>query len=1109
DIEKDSPTCICAEGNEDSITPGSCYCGKDHHPPGCICSSSSDSGCICSTTIDSNPPSCSIQDCSSSFGESVTIDSCYCTKTNYPTGCKLGSCKGIVDYPQCLCSGVDNEPETCTLNVCKSSSQQYPCICTGTPVDTPNCICSQQNEETLPSEGSCMCGLGHHPSGCICSSSSDSGCICSSTLATNPSSCTVIDCKVDSDRTVTKDSCVCTGTKHPLQCQCPDDSSKLTDIPKERCYCRNTADPRANGICPAYCSGQNTPDSSCVCDTNPDPDTGYDLTDCRETKICIGNNNPQGCSCPSNDDIAYGKTKCDEYKNYLKEINCTEVNYVNVGVQCPVIRVCEAGDDLITPCNCSSAFHESGCACNSAYPYHGCSCNMKAGGIYPLDYGLICMRSIPLTSNEKSITINLLKEYLNSYAFLDTSLNPTGSPIGYGKHAVDIIGSLNSISANISYNNTFDFYESIMILLNNLKDPHTIFTPPCVSKFNYLFFNFKVNQNQTDKTFYITIKSNGNDYIVDKINIKGLPIYDPNDNSSINEGTYPALEAIAKWADEEVSISRNPITRMNYALMDKSSPDYAKRLLIDVRGNGGGQVRLGRQLLNFLFPNVGHPLYQTVDMTRTDLNEQLAKITLYESEHLPDEAQLPLELDEMEIDKLFYSRGNRKRTTQFEGKNSLTVNLTYKYMNYMGNNDIFVERTNDWSLHRKILYQPQDVLIVTDGACASTCSQFVKHIGEKHLGRIVGVGAPYPINQDIRFDVGMATSGSVYNYKSVQEIKSNASLIESAKIDESKLPNKFYRIGTGLSWSNKGGYGFTDETSDQLLEYKIVDADFRVEYFPFDSLISDKDEQRFALYDEVLKREKELLGNVNQQSSSYISVSNNYQIHKSNSEARSSSKSKSKSCSNSLTISNSDPNKCLSWEVETDNTQTPSNCKGCLRNDPYSIYGHPCSVRGSSEAKGRYSNGTAKIGEYLTDKCIFSHCKVGYYRKNIVIGQKMDQKCSLVPLGPYQDRSEITPDQTEDTEIVSNQCDMLVIVDEQVEQEEGEQEEQQQSDQDKQKEIETEEPKSKAEMISGIVVAGVIVVASIVAMIIVAVVIQHQKYSGLGRRGQQLISVDA
>ncbi|KAA6400390.1 MAG: hypothetical protein EZS28_004079 [Streblomastix strix] len=364
---------------------------------------------------------------------------------------------------------------------------------------------------------------------------------------------------------------------------------------------------------------------------------------------------------------------------------------------------------------------------------------------------------------------------------------------------------------------------------------------------------------------------------------------------------------------------------------------------------------------------------------------------------------------------------------------------------------------------RQILYQPQDLLIVTDGACASMCSQFVKHIGDKHLGRIVGVQAPYPVDKDIRFDVGIATTGSVYNYKSVQDIKTNATppLTEE---DKQKLPVKFYRIGSDLTWSNKGGFGFTDETNDYLLDYKIVDADFRVEYFPFDSLIS-VEQQRFSLYDKVLKREKEML-----EFSSTI--------------------------------------KCLSWEVETDNTQTPNNCKGCLRNDPYSIYGHPCSVRGSSEAKGRYSNGTAKIGEYLTDKCIFSHCKVGYYRNNYVIGQKINQKCSLVPLGPNQDRSEVTPDQTEDEVKDNNPCDMLVIVDEQEEQEEGEEEEQQ-SDQDKQKEIETEEPKSKAEMISGIVVAGVIVVASIVAMIIVAVVIQHQKYSGLGRRGQQLISVDA
>ncbi|KAA6395726.1 MAG: hypothetical protein EZS28_008747 [Streblomastix strix] len=620
---------------------------------------------------------------------------------------------------------------------------------------------------------------------------------------------------------------------------------------------------------------------------------------------------------------------------------------------------------------------------------------MKAGVSYELDFAINSLRSVPFKSNEQSTTFNLLQDYLNSIAFTDTSHNPSGSPIGYGKHAVNIFSGLEAIN-NITYTNTFDFYEDIMILLNNLKDPHTIFTPPCVSKVYYMFPQITVNQSKTDYSLSFIININEQNYSLDKINILGQKFYDNNTYVDV-EGTYPTLEAIARGAKEEVSISRNPITRKNYALM-KTGDHKVNKFLIDLHGNGEGQVRLGRQFINFLFPNVGHLLYLTVDETNSIVNEAIANITLYQSELLPDEAQFPLEFDQMIIYKLFYSKRNRKRTIFSEDKkNSLTVNLTYK----------------------QILYQPQDVLIVTDGACASTCSQFVKHIGEKHLGRIVGERAPYPVDKDIRFDFGMATSGSVYNYKSVQYIQSNASPL--TQDDKSKLPNKFYRIGTDLSWSNKGGY------------------------------------------------EKELL-DVNTPSI---------------------------------------PKKCLSWEVETNYTQTPSNCKECLRNDPYSIYGHPCSVCGSSEAKGRYSNGTAKIGEYLIDKCIFSHCKIGYYRKNFLIGQKIDQKCSLVPLGPNQDRSEITPDQTEDAEIVSNQCDMFMIVDEQEEQQVEEDEEQQQSDQDKQKEIETEEPKSKTEMISGIVVAGVIVVASIVAMIIVAVVIQHQKYSGLGRRGQQLISVEA
>ncbi|KAA6396575.1 MAG: hypothetical protein EZS28_007898 [Streblomastix strix] len=1130
--------CSCADNGP--IQTGECKCSQLHHQDGCtlvkcfdkyqdfpclctqeplkdtyecICPSNDLASlpCVYSTTLESNPQDCTIQDCLANSDTTVTKYSCYCTKDNHPTKCRCPSLpedlQGIpVEQCQCL---VDNDPRECgacpITRLCQNQDiLSTPCLCTEdfhyencicTPIYHPStCECdttpnpsfkiktydevlryeklSTCDEETGYEGGDCKCADGQAPFDCTCSQNNDDDSY-TKTECEDEKYEVLLNSSSDDSSPIYPQSYICIDGNSPEGCVCPYDSKDLIGVPVAQCECCSTGDPRSGlttpgAGCPEYCI-DNIYNGGCACDsdltdyTECEADKAYPfLIDCNDvhgssvklnTCKCIDGYTPTGCTCPLETDL-------NQFDGVLPgQCECLVEDDPRVGISCPISRKC-SNEDLQSPPllkfnrlqliwiqiyptllnyieKHGSFVSPDTYKCSEVNSPLGFNNYLKFGFSYELDFALSCLRSVKLESNEQSTIISLLKEYINSYTFIDTSLNTPGNPIGYGKHAINLFSDLDEINKTI-YTNTFDLQKDLMVLLNNPKDPHTIFTPHCVSKVLYMLPQITLKQYETDKQLYTTIQINDTDYIVDKINIKGKPIYDQDDNkviSYINKG---------KDLDILVIKSFNPKNQVN-------------KLLIDLRGNGGGQVRLGRQLLNFLFPNVGHPLYQTVDETKSIINEALAKITIYQSDIYPKEAQLPLELDYMGIDKLFYSRGNRKRTTQSEDKKSIkTVNLTYKYMNYMGNNDTFAEYLKNKNIKRQILYQPQDVLIVTDGACASMCSQFVKHIGEKHLGRIVGIGAPYPIDKDIRFDVGMATSGSVYNYKSVQEIKSNE-IYDDYEINKYKLSNKFYRIGSDLSWSNKGGYGFTDETSDQLLEYQIVDADFRVEYFPFDSLISDKDEQRFALYDEVLKREKQLL-------------------------------------------EPSDPKKCLSWEVETSNTQTPSNCKGCLRNDPYSIYGHPCSVRGSTEAKGRYSNGTAKIGEYLIDKCIFSHCKVGYYRKNIVIGQKIEQKCSLVPLGPNQNRSEITPDQTEDTEIVSNQCDMLVIVDEQVEQEEGE-EEQQQSDQDKQKEIETEEPKSKAEMISGIVVAGVIVVASIVAMIIVAVVIQHQKYSGLGRRG--------
>ncbi|KAA6374055.1 MAG: hypothetical protein EZS28_030418 [Streblomastix strix] len=587
-------------------------------------------------------------------------------------------------------------------------------------------------------------------------------------------------------------------------------------------------------------------------------------------------------------------------------------------------------------------------------------CELKQG-LYSLDVALACMRSIPLTQTEKTTTISLMKTYLSSYAFIDTSLNPDGGTIGYGAHSVDIMGGLDSIGANTSYTNTFDFYEDIMVLLYKLKDPHTEFEPPCVQNFWYYFnYNFFVDINETDGSYYVT---DNQGYQINKINLKGLPIY--KSPGVDNEGTFTALEAISQFAQEEVHVSRNPVARFTYAsrsdftrryalyykhpeydvmyyerengqevkneayvyiqrdiknledecpihpdhikssnegrqneifinikqnikkiwlkivnnnnkMMNKKKEneiqikrlehikqhmirreeqqmkitkqlekqfhineqdfnkiekndklwkhnnqskftnadededediiesqdiisadgteyqvydymgtqnqvdvaayripsrkvgiiyiatfypyyvdgfawyitqitkqfkqiggdDYVERILIDVRGNGGGLITVGRQAINFLFPQVGFPLAQIVDQVKSLVHDQMSIYDEYIAQNYVGE--VPVDVETLQEKGDFYNGKTIKRTTtsSVDPQKQMTVDLTDKYVLFAGYNDYYLEFAKNWDLKRKELFSPQDVIILTDGICASTCSQFAKHIGQKHLARV-------------------------------------------------------------------------------------------------------------------------------------------------------------------------------------------------------------------------------------------------------------------------------------------------------------------------------------------------------------------------------------
>ncbi|KAA6386203.1 MAG: hypothetical protein EZS28_018269 [Streblomastix strix] len=416
---------------------------------------------------------------------------------------------------------------------------------------------------------------------------------------------------------------------------------------------------------------------------------------------------------------------------------------------------------------------------------------------------------------------------------------------------------------------------------------------------------------------------------------------------------------------------------------NENSTQFAKRIIIDVRSNPGGYIYLGAQTLRFLFPQAGHPIYPVVDQIRTPLNKEYAVLEDYIQRNQMSSAELMVNPENMSVDSQFYTRGGRNRkTTSNEFDKSMEVELTEKYGIYRNQVNRYITLTTNQKWKRQILYNPEDVLIITDGQCASTCSQFLKAIQQKHLARIISVGVKDPRDPNKRQDISYASSGSATNVNSIQSDKSYANY--RTIWNTSNIPGKFVRTGTYLGFANRGLYGYNDQSKDQLMEYQIIDPDFRYEVAPNPGETPEYlgEAQKLEFYENILNIESELLGNQQTQQEK----------------------------------------KCLSWEVDFVQAASNGDCRGCLRGDQHSVFGYPCTTRGKTEQEGRNIDGTSKIGVFDDEQCVFSHCKVGYYRKNVNVNGTMKDQCVLIPLGYNETRSEMTPDQSEDEISVDDQC---------------------------------------------------------------------------------------
>ncbi|KAH7824196.1 uncharacterized protein MONOS_16490 [Monocercomonoides exilis] len=261
------------------------------------------------------------------------------------------------------------------------------------------------------------------------------------------------------------------------------------------------------------------------------------------------------------------------------------------------------------------------------------------------------------------------------------------------------------------------------------------------------------------------------------------------------------------------------------------------KMVIDVRNNGGGIIYLGAQLYHFLFPET-FPINPRYNFVRGNASDYIASImadkklvvyTDYETLDVVDDVlALPTTTKKTIV-------GGKERSQTWSGSYSLNSDR-YLYE--------FVGSTIPSSLYGKNLFDPNDLMFITDGECGSTCSQFLKHVKEAQMAKVIGIGGQLT-RKEIDYDIASFAAGNVIRSSSIEELKKEVS-------SSAGWPSKFPRQNTDLSFAMLTGYSFDWKTEDQQLEFKIVKPDVVYPYYP--NIEEARDEKGYLTLLEKVKK---------------------------------------------------------------------------------------------------------------------------------------------------------------------------------------------------------------------------------------------------------------
>ncbi|KAH7829482.1 uncharacterized protein MONOS_3269 [Monocercomonoides exilis] len=240
-------------------------------------------------------------------------------------------------------------------------------------------------------------------------------------------------------------------------------------------------------------------------------------------------------------------------------------------------------------------------------------------------------------------------------------------------------------------------------------------------------------------------------------------------------------------------------------------------LIVDVRGNGGGYVAMGMRTLQYLSNNV-YPVFGEYDIRETQIYSEMNSVKVlsnithlkYESYNVVDDWYTN------PVEKVF----------NLTNKDSIKQKYAKRYTVDILDDELQFEKMYEvLQKGAPIQFDPQHLIIVTDGLCGSTCSCFIKHASESRIARMVGFGRS-PLDEKAPFDVGSFAGGSVVDTTWLYD------KWLAYKDQMASAPRPLLRKGALLRWAFEEIYSFEWKHRNELLEFKVNEPDFRIPHFP-------------------------------------------------------------------------------------------------------------------------------------------------------------------------------------------------------------------------------------------------------------------------------------